>query len=278
MIKVNKKDLNLKSTLLSGQCFRVKEFQGKYTVVLKDRVVLIEEDDQNLNITSNNYDNLTEIIEDYFDLNTDYRVINETLSSKDDYIKSVVSKCEGYKILRQDSFEMYIAFIISQNNSVKRISNSIEKLSFKFGKKVSFNNENYYLFPTFDELKDVKIDDLKDMGLGYRDKFVINAIDYLKTNKNLFKKLNKLDGEDSIKELLKIKGVGLKVASCILLFGFYKLDVFPIDRWVKKNISINYNKDIISEKEIMNFTKKRYSNYSAVAIQYMFHSERNKGL
>jgi N-glycosylase/DNA lyase len=275
MIKIDKKDLDLKATLLSGQCFRVQQINNKFFVVLSDRVILIWEENNYLCIESNNYDNLEKVITNYFDLNTDYGEINKELSLKDKYISSIIEKCKGYKILRQNSFEMYISFIISQNNNVKRISNSVEKISKKYGKKIIFKGNEYCLFPNLDELSNIKISDLNEIGLGYRDKYIINAIEYLKKNKNLFDKLKNLDGKSSVAELMKINGIGLKVASCILLFGFYKLDVFPIDRWVIKNIEIHYHNIKNDVDNISKFAKENYGKYSAIAIQYMFHSERN---
>ncbi len=275
MIKINKKDLDLRSTLLSGQCFRVFEEDNKFINILKDRVVLMWEEKDHLCAESDNYENLENILLEYFDLNTDYEMINRELSDKDKYMNKIIPKCRGYKILKQDHFEMYLSFIISQNNNVKRIGGTVEKLSRKYGKKVIFKDHEYYLFPSFDSLCNIKIDDIKEMGLGYRDKYIINALEYLKTNTDLFRKLTDMSDEEAINELMKINGIGLKVASCILLFGFHKLGVYPIDRWVKKNISINYKYLINDYNNIMKFARRNYGKYCGVAIQYMFHSERN---
>ena len=177
--------------------------------------------------------------------------------------------------MNQDSFEMCISYIISQNNNVKRISDSIEKLSLKYGKKVVFKNKVYYLFPSFDDLKNVKEEEFREFGVGFRDKYLVNFLNVIKNNNNFIDDINKLSTRDALKKLMSIKGIGLKVASCILLFGFRRFDVFPIDTWVKKTMSSLYNIND-DQKAIERFAREYYGDYSGLAIQYMFHYMRNK--
>ena len=191
-------------------------------------------------------------------------------SSSDDKMKEIINKCNGYKILNQSPFEMCISYIISQNNNVKRISNSINLLCKKYGTKVEFNNKEYYLFPTYEQLKNLKSEDFRELGVGFRDKYLE---DFLIKYPSL-KDINTLSTEEATNELMKVKGIGLKVASCILLFGYKRLDTFPIDTWVKQNIKEIYGiKD--DQKTIERFAKEKYKEYSGLAIQYLFHSKRN---
>lgn len=270
-MKIEVKDFDLKSTLLSGACFRViEEVDGSFTNILKDRVINIKQVTNTLIVNSNNTDNLKEVIIEYFDLDRDYNKINEQLINNDIKTKDIINKCKGYRILNQDSFEMCISYIISQNNNVKRITNSINLLSENYGKKVIFNNKEYYLFPTYEELKDLKSEDFRSLGVGFRDKYLE---DFLTKYKEL-RDINKLSTSDATKELMTVKGIGLKVASCILLFGYKRLDTFPIDTWVKQNIKELYGiKD--DQKTIEKFTREKYKEYSGLAIQYLFHSKRN---
>lgn len=276
MVKILKKDIDLESTLFSGQCFRVSKCKEGYITILKDRVVFIKEEDKYLIVESSNEENLKEIIEEYFDLNRDYDSINSFLSLQDAYMKEIIKKCKGFKILKQDPFEMFISYIISQNNNVKRISKIIEIISKKYGEKIVFKEEEYYLFPKEEVFFNVSEENLKSFGLGYRAKYIINALKVLKENNNFLNKIQNLETSLALKELMKIKGIGLKVASCILLFGFEKFDVFPIDTWVNQNILKNYKEIKVNYKDIKEFAEKKYKNFSGVAIQYMFHSERNK--
>ena len=263
--------INIKEILTSGACFRYNvEEDGSVTNVLSDRVVNIKQDDKKLIIKSSNYDNLKEVIYEYFDLNRDYQSINQEILRNNKELEKMIKKCETYRILNQESFEMCISYIISQNNNVKRISKSIEKLCELYGEKIMFNNKEYYLFPKYEKIKNISLEDLSSLKIGFRDKYII---DFLEKYESL-KEINNLSTSEALKELLKVKGIGMKVASCILLFGYKRLDVYPIDTWVKQYISDNY--DIKNDqKTIEKFTKERYGRYAGLIIQYMFHSQRN---
>ena len=270
-MEIEVKDFDLKSTILSGACFRViEETDGSFTNILKDRVINIKQINNELIVTSSKKDNLEEIIKEYFDLNRDYNIINQELINNDKNMIEVISKCKGYKILNQEPFEMCISYIISQNNNVKRISNSINDISNKYGKKVIFNNKEYHLFPTYDGMKNISIEELRNFKVGFRAEYIKDFLDKYETLKDI----NSLNTNDALNELMTIKGIGIKVASCILLFGYKRLDTFPIDTWVKKSISELYNIKN-DQKTIEKFAKNTYKEYSGLAIQYLFHSKRN---
>lgn len=272
MIKIYNEDLDLKSTLNSGQCFRqIENLDGSFDIILNDRVINIKRCEKYLLVSSNKEDNLDRVVKYYFDLDTDYDKINEILISKDKTYENVIKSSKGFHILNQDKFEMYISYIISQNNNVARISKIIESMSKKYGQKVLFYNKEYYLFPTFESLKNITLEDLKEFKLGFRDKYIINAINKLKENQNFLSELDSYDSEFCLNELMKIKGIGMKVASCILLFSYHRLDVFPIDTWVKKYMT-SKNIDI---KNIRKEMKNLYGDYSGLMIQYIFNYERN---
>lgn len=276
MIKINKKDINLYDTIFSGQTFRMTlENDNSITIVLFDRVVNIKEVGNYLIIDSNKMLNLKSFITEYLDLNRNYNEINKYIISIDDNLKKEIKKCEGYKILKQNKFEMYITYIISQNNNVKRITSIVNKMSQKYGEKVIFRNKEYYLFPTYENLKDLTKEDFRNLGLGFRDEYLVNALNKIKENNKFLDDLDKLSTNNAIRELMSIKGIGLKVASCIMLFGYSRLDTFPIDTWVRKYVSKNYN---ISDdiKVISKFMKNKYNQYSGLVIQYFYHTERNK--
>lgn len=270
IIEIN--NINIKEILFSGACFRcILESDGSITNILKDRVVNLKQDGNKIYVKSSNMNNIKEVLYEYFDLNRDYDSINKELILNNPNIKDMVNSCKTYRILNQDPFEMCISYIISQNNNVKRISNSINLLCERYGKKINFNNKDYYLFPDYNTLKDLNVEDFRSLGVGFRDKY-LKA--YLEAYSEL-NDINQLNTSDALKELMKVKGIGLKVASCILLFGFKRLDVFPIDTWVKQYMVNHYNiKDDM--KYIKEYALNHYGKYSGLVIQYMFHYERNK--
>ena len=272
MIKIYNKDLNLDLTLLSGQCFRqIKNIDNSFDIILSDRVINIRRNNNYLIISSNNENNLETIVRNYFDLDTNYNKINKILISKDSSYEDIIKLNKGFHILNQNKFEMYISYIISQNNNIKRISKIIENISIKYGKKIIFNNKEYYLFPKYEDLINITINDLNEFKLGFRDKYIINAMNKLKENKDFLNNLDLLNTSKCLKELMKIKGIGMKVASCILLFSYHRLDVFPIDTWVKHFMS-DRKVDI---KDIKTKMKNIYGDYSGLIIQYIYNYERN---
>ena len=270
-MKIYVGNINIESILFSGSCFRAfKETDGSITNILNDRVINIKQEGEYIIVNSSNNDNLENVIKEYFDLNRDYDSINKYLIKNNKELKDMINGCSNYRILNQDSFEMCISYIISQNNNVKRISKSINELCKRYGEKVIFNNKEYYLFPKYDSIKDISISELRSLGVGFRDKYIKDFLDKY----YLLKDINLLITSDAIKELMSVKGIGLKVASCILLFGYKRIDVYPIDTWVKQFMRDNYN---ISDniKTIEKFTRDKFKDYSGLVIQYMFHYYRN---
>lgn len=272
MKKIKKNDINLKDTITCGQIFRYEILDNSYIIILEDRVVELSEDDTYIYINSSNEVDIEKIITDFLDLSRDYNEILSYLIKNDNNLIDIINDSKGFKIINSPSFEMIISYMISANNNVKNIQRSVNLLSLKYGKEVIFNNKKYYLFPTLDDMKKLNLNDYENLKLGFRSKYIYNLINNI-TNEDILR-INELSTNDAILYLMSYKGIGLKIASCILLFGYKRLDVFPIDTWVKK-----YMKDIygISDiKKIKDFTKDKYGKYSGLVIQYMFHSKRNK--
>lgn len=271
----NIKNFDLDSTVTCGQIFRFeKESDNSYTIVLKDRIINVKYENNNLYVDSNKYDNLENVVTKYFDLERDYSKINEIIEKKDLEIKKIVEYCNGLKMINSYPFETIVSYIISANNSVPSIRKSVDMISKRYGKKVEFRDREYYLFPTAEELKNVRIEDYRTCSVGFRDKYIENIVRVINNDSNYLDNFYKLDSLSSFDILLKEKGIGPKVASCILLFAYQKFNVFPVDTWVKKIMKEKYK--IEGEKNIREKTKELYGEYSAIAIQYMFHYSRNK--
>lgn len=271
----NIKNSDLDSTVTCGQIFRFeKESDNSYTIVLKDRIINVKYENNNLYVDSNKYDNLENVVTKYFDLERDYSKINEIIEKKDLEIKKIVEYCNGLKMINSYPFETIVSYIISANNSVPSIRKSVDMISKRYGKKVEFRDREYYLFPTAEELKNVRIEDYRTCSVGFRDKYIENIVRVINNDSNYLDNFYKLDSLSSFDILLKEKGIGPKVASCILLFAYQKFNVFPVDTWVKKIMKEKYK--IEGEKNIREKTKELYGEYSAIAIQYMFHYSRNK--
>ena len=272
MIKIDK-SFDLENTVFSGECFRMSKIEDAIILIIDDRVLKIKKVKDKYYIYSNNENNLKEKVYEYFDLVRDYERINDSIIKNDPSLKEIVKASKGYKILKQNNFEMFISYIISQNNNVKRISYSINKLSEMYGKKIIYENNEYYLFPTYAELKNITMEDLKLCKVGFRDKYIINALNVIKEDNFFLTRLETLDTDNAYKELMNIKGIGPKVASCILMFGYGRFNAFPIDTWAKKFLMNKYN--IHNIKELQKELHTKYKENVGLVIQYMFNYERN---
>ena len=279
-IKVN--CFNLKYTLECGQCFRwnkIYEDDKKVTYigVIKDRVIKISEQDDKLYVSSSNMDKLEEIITEYFDLNTDYKKIENVISKIDKNVNTAVKNSTGIRILNQDFFEMIISYIISANNNIPRISKSINEISKRYGKEIIFENNKYYLFPNLEDLLKVTEEEFKSCGVGFRARYLKNTVKAINENKINFEYMMKLDTICAKTELMKMQGIGPKVADCILLFSLNRKEVFPIDVWVERVMSKIYFKDLkgkVSKKDIINYSNNNFKEYAGIVQQHLFFNIR----
>ncbi len=276
MIKIKiEKPFKLEDTITCGQIFRFfKMNDGSFDIILSDRVINVYQKDNYLYATSNCNDNLKTIIINYFDLDNDYNKMNHYLLSQDKKLEDAINFSNGLMMIRQNAFETIMEYIISANNSVPSIANSLNIIAKKYGKKIIFNNKEYYLFPQYKDLKDITEADLRECKVGFRDKYLKAIIDKLNNNELDLNLFYNLDTKSALDKLMENIGIGPKVASCILLFAYQKYDVFPVDTWVKKIMKNNYN--IEGEKNIRDFASRKYGKYSGIAIQYLFNYSRNK--
>ena len=268
-------DFNLRDTVTCGQIFRYEELNdGSFIIVLKDRIIKIKQEKNKLIVKSSNNDNLENVIRDYFDLNNYYKKINDYIIERDINNKLIIDSSVGLKIINEPKFEVIISYILSSNNRVSQIKKALDNISKRYGRQITFEDNNYYLFPSLEEISDCKIEELRELKTGFRDKYIYEFINKVKNNEFDIDKINNMDSETAINYLKTLNGVGEKVASCILLFGFHRFDVFPIDTWVKKYMKEKYGVDDV--KIIKKIMKEKYNEYSGIAIQYAFNYKRNK--
>ena len=277
----NATSFELKDIFDCGQCFRWNEEQdGSYTGVFKGNVLNVKKVGKDIQFKGICDGDIKEIVEDYFDLSRDYEKIKETLSKIDENMKNSVNYGSGIRILNQDLWETIISFIISANNNIPRIKGIIERLSKKYGTKITWNSQEYYAFPSAKQLENVTVEEYRQLGLGFRDIRLFETTQMiLKKEVDLEKLYQEKDTNMVRDELLKLSGVGPKVADCILLFSDLKrFDVFPIDVWVRRVMNDLYLKEAdetkVSKKKIENLAKEKFGNLSGLAQQYLFYWRR----
>ena len=261
-----------------GQCFRWnKQEDESYTGVFGNNVINVKKENSKIFFTGICDGDIKEICTDYFDLNRDYEIIKNSLAKVDTYLSNSIKYGRGIRILHQELWETLISFIISANNNIPRIKGIIERISKSYGNKIEFQGKEYYTFPKPEKLSKVSISDFRTLGLGFRDVRVYETVQKtLSKEIDLEKLKSETDVEKIREELLKIPGVGPKVADCIMLFSLQKYQVFPVDVWVRRVISELYfeNKEQ-QPKAIQKFAKEYYGNLAGLAQQYLFYWRRD---
>ena len=277
----NPKSFNLEHIFECGQCFRWnKQEDGSYTGIFKNNVLNVKQEGKDYIFRGICNKDIKQIVEEYFDLNRDYEKIKNILSDIDDSMATSIKYGEGIRLLNQDLWEMIISFIISANNNIPRIKGIVERLSAKYGKEIVFDEKKYYTFPTPEELKDVSVEEYRKLGLGFRDIRLYETVHMVLDGKVELQKMS--SEKDTLKireELLSLSGVGPKVADCILLFSTLKrLEVFPIDVWVRRVMNDLYIKkedeNKVNKKEIEKIAYEKFGNLAGIAQQYLFYWKR----
>lgn len=252
---------DIEKILESGQFFNYSKKENYFEVVIDGNIIKIETNKNTSKIYCNQafFD---KYLITFFDMNTNYQKINENIRLKFPELKKYIDYGEGIRFLNQELLLVCITFIISQNNNVRNIKNSINKLVSKYGE-----NGN---FPSLDILKKLTIEDLKELSIGFRANYLYEFIQ--KIDNNWLLKMNILDENEAFEELIQFKGIGPKVANCILLFGLNKRKVFPIDVHIKRIMQkIYFENNETSNKEIESFALKKFGEYASYIQQYLFY-------
>lgn len=274
------KDFEPKHIFECGQAFRwhVEEDQS-YTIVHKSRILNVYKDGDDLVLNGSNLEDFNNIWYDYFDLGTDYGEIKKDLS-KDPILKESIEFGHGIRIINQDPYETTISFIISANNQIGRIKNSVKLISEIYGEKIGeFNGEEYYSFPEPEALANTTAGKLKgEARVGFRGKYIVNTSKMILNNEVDLNHLSSLNRDMAEEELQKFPGVGPKVSSCISLFSLEKKESFPVDVWVKRVMEHFYFKEDTKPSVISEFAKEEFGALGGYAQQYLFYYARELGI
>ena len=271
---------DLKHIFECGQCFRWNENDdGSYTGVVKDGVINVKKQKETIIFTGICEYELKTFVRDYFDLDNNYNDIKTKLAKIDDFMQISTTFGQGIRILHQDLWECIISFIISANNNIPRIKKIIERISSQYGRKIEFEGKEYYTFPTPEELSKASVEDLRSCGLGFRDKRVFSTTKMVLEKQVDLNEIKKLQDSQKIREeLLKLDGVGPKVADCIMLFALKRFDVFPIDVWVRRVMNELYihneNEEKVSKKLLNELAEEKFLGIAGLAQQYLFYWKR----
>lgn len=270
------KDFDVTHIFECGQCFRWdKEDDGSYTGIALGKALNISFKENEVLMKNTLQEDFELLWKNYFDFDTDYSQIKTVLSS-DETVKKAISYGNGIRILNQDLWECIISFIISANNNIPRIKGIVKRFCENFGKKITYLGREFYTFPSPEELLGITVSDLAPLRAGFRDKYIVDAVNKVNSGEVCLDTVINSDINTARNELLKIKGVGRKVADCVLLFGAGKRASFPVDVWVKRVMAELYAEEI-KDGDIFVFAENKFGENAGIAQQYLFYYMREKG-
>ena len=243
-----------------GQSFRWdRRDDGAWCGVAYGHLLTVKKDGARLLLDGSDEKTFELIFRQYFDLDRDYAQVRERLSG-DPVLAAAIEFAPGIRVLRQEPWEALCSFIISQNNNIPRIKGIVSRLCENFGDEIC----GQYAFPPADRLAGLSVQDLSPLRSGFRASYILDAARRVAGGEIDFEALPDMPLDDARKALMKIKGVGPKVADCALLFGCGRLDAFPIDVWIKRILARFYPDGFPQE----------YMDFGGIAQQFLFHYVR----
>lgn len=272
------RDFNITHIFECGQCFRWnREEDGSYTGVVKNKVINVLQQKNTVefnNINTDDYD----IIKNYFDFDTDYETIKNTLNT-DEIMAEAIKFGEGIRILNQEEWETMISFMISANNRIPMIKKVIENLSVSFGDYIgNYRGKDYFSFPTAERLSAAPVERILECKAGFRAPRIKEAATRFLYEKDKIYNIKNMSYDEGLAYLKTYKGIGDKVANCILLFSMKHFDTFPVDVWVRRVMQTLYVSKETKDADIRKFAENKFGKYSGFAQQYLFFYARENGI
>ncbi|SDN59974.1 DNA-3-methyladenine glycosylase family protein [Acetanaerobacterium elongatum] len=251
-------DFCLRDILCCGQCFVFRELApDTFFGTAGGRALTVSQSGDTLTLHNTTPTDFEGFWRGYFDLDRDYAAVKRALCC-DETLRLAVAYAPGMRVLRQPPWEALCSFILSQNNNIKRIQGIVERLCETFGEALPGGG---YGFPTPQTLASLTVEDLAPLRAGFRAKYILDAAQKVASGEVNLNELYTLDIDDARRSLMRIKGVGIKVADCALLYGASRVEAFPLDVWMKRAMASLFPKGL----------PDCAVPYAGLAQQYIFH-------
>lgn len=276
----NVRDFNIEEILECGQCFHFQKLnEMEYEILALGKYLHIRQDDEQVifyNTSKSDYETVWKM---YFDMDRDYSVIKESIIQADERLQEIVTAKQGIRILRQDFFETLISFIISQNKQIPHIKQIVHTISERYGEELQLSDgRSVYAFPSADRLLLVSEEELRACKTGFRAPYIMDAVAKVCSGEIDFDELSAMTAQEAKEKLMSIKGVGEKVANCVLLFGLGFRGAFPVDVWMKRIMETMYFDGEADKEAIEKLAYEKFGDYAGYAQQYLFAYGREHAL
>ena len=277
---------DLEHTLKCGQSFRWEKLGDWWYGVVEDKVVKMRQIRDRLQFQTFPEETDANFVENYFRLDDDLpRILSGV--NKDEHIGRAIQNFHGLRITRQEPWECLISYMCATYKNIPAIKNTILNMSKRFGKKMTFDEHDFYTFPKPSDLAQAGPEEIFECRLGFRAERVLQASRTIDSEEFDLEALRKKDYEEAKLELLSLPGVGQKVADCVLLFSLDRLEAFPVDVWMKRIILESYSghfergfiEKVLSKRsitpreydEISSFGRRYFGKYAGYAQEYLYY-------
>jgi len=269
-------DISIRETINSGQVFLWENYKNTWFVIDGRDIIMARQTPFEVLAFSKR-------AKKFFREDDNYEKILKNIT-KDKIVKKATKHYPGLRVIRQDPFQCCISFIVSSNSNIPNIRMRLQKLCRKFGTRVMFEKREFFLFPRPKRLAKATLQDLQECKLGYRSKYVLDTSRLIASREIDFDELKKAEYGECKELLLKLSGIGGKVADCVMLFSLEKLEAFPLDTWIVKILQKYYSDNFCMDKKTI--SKKRYENihqnvlehfgkYAGYSQQFLYKMERD---
>lgn len=260
---------SLRHSLESGQFFRYAEMDGAYTLIRGQRLFRVRQDGETLT-----YDGADLwFLREFLGLDQDYAAIEATLRL-DRRLWEALDFAPGLRILKQDPWECTAAFITSIASNIPRISGNIADMAKEYGIPIRLGSLAGHTFPRPDRLDDER--GLRRLKLGFRASYLVQAARLARSG--ILEEIACLPYDEAKETLMVIPGIAEKVADCVLLFAYGRLNAFPVDTWIRKvMIRMFFKGRKVPDRAIRAFASERWGDLAGVAQQYLYHWSRRSG-
>mgnify|MGYP001851677192 FL=1 len=264
-IKIQLENFEIAQIHRSGQCFRMEDLgEGRFGILAAEKYLEICQHGQECEFYCSRED-MEGFWKDYFDLQTDYGKFIREIDEKDQYLAKAARLGQGIRILHQDLWEMIVSFLISQQNNIPRIRRCIANICERYGeRRQNSQGRTYDTFPRPEALAEAREEDLRDCNLGYRSRYIKKTARMVLDGEISLEAVRNMKYPEAREELLKLYGVGEKVADCICLFALHQMEAFPVDTHIRQALEKHYPQG---------FPFDRYKDCSGVMQQYIFYYE-----
>ena len=279
---------NLDHTLSCGQVFRWVKANGWWYGVVDEKILKVRQEGDKLFFRAYPEDVADEFIRRYFRLDDALSIILRTID-KDVEINKAIQKFNGLRLVRQSAWDCLISYVCATNASIPVIENMLRNLSETFGDEIVVNGKAFFSFPKVNKLARASLNKIKQCKVGYRARVLSKIAKQIENNPNLLEELRHTDYLELRDELRSLPGVGPKVADCVSLFAFDKLEAFPIDVWVRRVIyhirgtviprTKNCKEKSLTVSEytdLSSFARLHYGKFAGYAQEYLFYYMRSK--